>query len=347
MKSLFSSALVVMLFMVAFFIGGCIFDSPKKINNDNTEVQTPNLEDDFGGYKPTDEAPAFGDPEIQNDFGEDQKVFDLLNTDSRITSLFVDSLVDVYFLRITWGRLDGDTTATTVVDWSGSARINKGFLVLLKTIRFDTGDYIHRPRPDKQTIEWTSYTKTHFDGIFVAIVVPPNETKSADGIFTFSTAPFTRSFNYSELDSIDVIYPVGQEGNAISFVGHRKQFVPLPCGNGFLDGRWIKTAKDRGEFMGKWINQDGSLAGHFKGFWGIKNNGEKAFFGKWISRTGAFKGLLKGKWGYSDNEEEGWFSGNWFDRYHSSEGTVEGHWTTGGEKGRKGFLEGKWKRPCP
>jgi len=347
MRNKFCNILIVVFFMVSFLVSGCIFDSAKKINHDNTEIQIPDLEDEFGGYKLIDEAPAFGDPEIQNDFGEDQDVADLLSTDPHIASLIEDSLVDVYFLRITWGRLDWDTTATTVVDWSGSGHANKGILVLLKTIHFEPGDFIHHPRPDKQTLEWTSYTQTHFDGMYIAIVIPPNDTNTAEGTFTFSTTPFTSSFSYTELDSIDVIYPVDQEGNAVSFMGHKKQFVPLPCGKGFLEGRWIRTANHKGEFKGKWINQDGSLAGHFKGHWGIKKNEEKAFFGKWISQTGACKGLLKGEWGYSENEEKGWFSGEWFDRNHIAEGTLEGHWNASGEKGRKGFLEGRWYHPCP
>jgi hypothetical protein len=138
---------------------------------------------------------------------------------------------------------------------------------------------------------------------------------------------------------------VDGEGNEIAFVGHKKQLVP--CGNGFLDGRWIKTSQHRGVFKGRWINRDGSLSGHFKGDWGMRKNGDKVFFGKYISHTGEFKGLLKGRWGYAENEGKGWFAGEWCDRNNRALGTLKGHWRTGDEKECKGFLEGWWTRFCP
>jgi hypothetical protein len=65
MKLKFFTLLMMGLFMAIFFVNGCIFDSAKKINNDNTEFEIPDLEDEFGGYKPTDEAPGFGDRKFQ------------------------------------------------------------------------------------------------------------------------------------------------------------------------------------------------------------------------------------------------------------------------------------------
>jgi hypothetical protein len=334
-----------MIILFGFFVNGCIFESVKKINNDNTQAQVPNLEDEFGGYKVTDEVPGFGDPEILDEFGEDQEVADLLSQDPQIASDMGNPAIDVYFLRITWGMLEGDSSAVNVIDWSGSATINQGTLVLLKTIRFEPEDYIHRPRPDRQTLEWTSYTRPHFDGICIAIVIPPNDTSSAEGSFTFITSPFTGTFSFSELESIDVVYSVDAYGNEISFVGHKKQLTP--CGGGFLEGRWIPTQPDQGKFFGKWINQDGILAGHLKGHWGIKKNGEKVLFGKYISIGGEFKGLLRGRWGFEGDGEGGWFFGHWHDRHHRPQGIFKGHWRAGDEVNRKGFFNGVWRRICP
>ncbi|MGB7061847.1 MAG: hypothetical protein WBF13_05780 [Candidatus Zixiibacteriota bacterium] len=337
--------LLVSLVVMVFIVNGCIFDSSKKINNDTNELEIPDLEDEFGGFKPTDEVAGFGDPEILTEFAEDQDVVDLLSTDPQIAADIEDSLVDVYFLRITWGRLEWDTTPTAVTDWSGSAQIDKGTLVLLRKIRFEPGDYIHRPRPDPRTLEWTSFTGPHFDGIYVAIVVPPSETTSAEGTLTFSTTPFSQTFNFSELESINVVHSVDQQGNEIALVGHKKQLIP--CGNGFLEGRWIKTAQHKGVFKGRWINRHGGLAGHLKGQWGVRENGEKVFFGKYISHSGAFKGLLRGRWGYSDNQEGGWFAGEWCDQNGQPKGVLKGHFRAGGDKGRKGYFQGQWKKLCP
>ena len=129
-KRRFFTALIIALFLMAFFVDGCIFESVKKINNDNTQAQVPNLEDQFGGYKATDEAAGFGDREILDEFGEDQEVVDLLSQDPQILSDMENPAVDVRFLRITWGMLEGDTSAANVIDWSGFARIDQGMLVL-------------------------------------------------------------------------------------------------------------------------------------------------------------------------------------------------------------------------
>ena len=83
-------ALLVCFSLAAFLASGCIFDSATKINNDNTEVQIPDLEDEWGGYKPTDEAPAFGSPEILSEFTEDKDVVDLLETDPQIAEAIED-----------------------------------------------------------------------------------------------------------------------------------------------------------------------------------------------------------------------------------------------------------------
>ncbi len=345
MKLKFLLPIFVGFFLTAFLVSGCIFDSAKRLDGSDTQVQVPDLEDELGGYKPTNEAPAFGDPEISNEYGEDQDGADLLSTDPQIAAYIEDSLADVYFLRITWGRLDLDTTVTTVTDWSGSAQIDKGSLVLLKTVCFDPGDHILRPRPDRQTLEWTSYTEPHFDGIYLAIVVPPNDTTDAAGTLTFSTTPFSITFDYSELDSINVVYPVGQEGDEIAFLGYKKQLVP--CGNGFLDGRWIRTGQHKGECKGRWISRDGSLAGHFQGHWGKRENGQNVFFGKYIAPNGEFKALIRARWEYSYGEEGGTFVGEWCDRNGEAKGVLGGHFRIGGEKGRKGNLQGQWRLLCP
>jgi hypothetical protein len=342
----FLTVVCVAFLSTAFLVGGCIFDSSKKISGTDSQVTVPDLEEEFGGYTSTDEAPGFGDPEILNDFEEDQDVVDLLSTDPKIAEYMEDSLVEVYFLRITWGRLDLDTTVTTVTDWSGLAQIDKGILVLLKTLCFDEGDYIHYPRPDSQTLEWTSYTGPHFDGIYVAIVVPPDDSSGVAGAFNFSTAPFSITLNYSELDSIDVVYPVGQDGDEICFVGYKKQLAP--CGNGFMEGRWIRTRRHQGEARGKWISRDGSLSGHFEGTWGRKNNGEQMFFGKCIGPTGDFKWLIRAKWEYSHyfGEDGGRFIGEWYDQNGEAQGTLGGHFRVGGQQGKKGSMQGQWKSLC-
>lgn len=341
MKKLRLSLWLPML-LVAFLMAACSNDkltSPGDIPGEDEEVS---LDKEFGGYNTTDEPTAFGDKEMMDEFGEDSEVDDAIS-DAPETLVDLNSdKVKALFLRITWGLLEGDSTATEEVDWSGSAEINKGTLVLLKTIRFERNDFIHLPRESRQKIEFTSFTKPHFDGIAIAIIDNDTTQKNVEGTFTLSLqgGTYTKVLTFSELDSLDLVEAVGPGKNEVSIVSRSKEIVPFA--GGFLSGRWKKTHPNGGIFKGRWINSLGTNAGHLRGIWGINKRGQKVFFGKYISLNGQFRGLLAGKWEFTRGENVGVFRGRWVDRNLNTRGTLKGHFKTGGPGDRRGFFHGRW-----
>lgn len=338
MKKYALLSLLVVALLTMLIIGGCSKNSP---NEPEQEEELSELDKPYGGLDTSDELPSFGDPEITVDFADDEDVNDPITLDPAFSNKVNADTVNAYFIRITWGLLEGDSTATTVIDWSGSASINRGVLGIKKRILFEPQDYIVLPRPDRKTVEWVSYTVPHFDGI--ALIIIDHDSIDVEGEFTFSTDLYTRTFSYSELDSMEVVEIVTDEGHQVSIQAYNKKVIPF--GGGFLDGRWIRTRKHGGIFKGRWINQFGTCAGHLKGIWGMNRFAEKIFFGKYISLNGQFGGLLAGNWGYKDNAEQaGWFAGRWVNRSLTAIGTLRGHWKVKEDSQRHGFLHGKWKR---
>lgn len=330
------SLLIIALFAM-IVIGGCSKNSPTEAE----PTEETELDKAFGGYDTSDELPAFGDASISADFSEDEDVNDPVADDPEFVAALDSNSVSAYFIRITWGLLELDSTASNIIDWSGTAGINKGALGVLRAIKFENSDHIVLPRPDRQNVQWVSFTGTHYDGI--SLVILDRDSVDTEGEFTFSTNLFTRTFTYAELDSMDLVEVVTEQGHTVSIQAYNKQVIPF--GGGFLDGRWVKTKADGGKFFGRWINRIGTHAGHLKGIWGVNSYGEKVFHGKYISLSGKFGGLLSGHWGYSAADNSmGWMQGRWVNRSLTTIGALRGHWKARAEDGRHGFFHGKWKK---
>lgn len=316
-----------------------------------TREENPNLDDPYGGYNLGDEPAAFDDPVLMSEFsGEEEPEYD--------DSFEHDSYVqDVerrcsrrFFLRITWGNLERDSSVTFVTDWSGSLTVDNGVAVLKRVIRFEPRDRIlPRTRPD--LIEWISHTGPSFDGVLVKIVPvgipdmmsPPNDSST---VMTFSTGPLTISFTLAELRDIHTIIPVDDFGNAVSF--DAIYIDRNECPKGFLGGVWKKVpGKSGGVFFGKWVSETGMAMGHLKGIFGVSSDGQRLFFGKYIDMTGRFQGIVLGRYGYEDgSQNQGYFAGVWLDRNLFVRGELKGVWKTSAEEEGRGFFRGRWRMRC-
>ena len=294
------------------------------------------LEKDFGGLTTSNESPMFGDDLVIAEADEDEDVEDPMYEMASATD--DTSKTKTYILRIKWGLLEGDSTATEVVDWSGTASITRGLLAVGKTIRFERNDRVHLPRTSKKMVEFTSQTREHFDGLLLIIV--DADTIDTEGSFTLTAGSYSQTFQYSELDSMDVLVPVGSSGHEVSIVSRSREVAPFA--GGFLAGRWVKTGPHHGRFYGRWINSLGTNAGFLRGIWGQRRNGERVFFGKYIGFNGEFRGLLAGHWDYTAGQKAGRFAGQWFDRHLGVRGHLKGHFKTGRENSGKGFFHGRW-----
>lgn len=317
--------------LMAFLLTSCSKDQP---TGPALDAEQSNLDQAYGGFTTSDELPGFGDTDLLNAANEDVEVADPFNSLGKSADA---NGFKTYVVRLAWGKLEGDSTATAVVDWSGYAEVNKGTLAVLKTIRFENNDRIQLPRDSRKKVEFTSQTQTSYDGIVLAII--DNDSSANAGALTLTAGSYARTLSFSELDSLDLVEPVS-DGNEVSLVSRAREVAPF--NGGFLAGRWIKENRHGGFFKGRWINSLGTHAGFVRGIWGVNRNDEKVFFGKYISVNGEFRGLLGGHWAYDRNEEHGVFRGHWVNRNHQTEGTLKGHFKTGRLGSGRGYFQGRW-----
>lgn len=330
--------IVALLAMVA--LSACTGEKLISPEEDVGEEAEFSLEKEFGGFSDSNESPGFADQEILDKDIQDIAVNDAISLDAQVVSDMNSDAIKAYYLRITWGLLEGDSTATEVIDWSGSAEVSKGTLVLLRTIRFEDNDAIVLPRESRQKLDFMSFTKPHFDGLALAIIDNDTTQEDLGGTFTLNAGPYSITLNFSDLDSLEMIEPATDLGHEVSIVSRSKDV--LPFNGGFLAGRWIKTRQHGGEFKGRWINSLGTNSGHLRGIWGIRRDGQKVFKGKYVSLDGEFRGLLAGHWEYDRDENVGHFRGRWVNRNRDTVGIVKGRFKTGREDSLRGFFQGRY-----
>lgn len=338
-------ALLGILLLSAFFMfNACSSNEQLATPDDNSGEEEISLDKEFGGYTTEDENFAFGETDMAADFAEDAEAADPVAAEADVVTAMTtetDSGIKAYFLRVTFGLLEGDSTATEVIDWSGSAEVSKGTLVILKTIRFENGDYIVRPRESRQRFEFVAFTKPHFDGFALAIIDNDTSNSDVEGTFTLNAGSYSKTLTFSELDSLELLEPVGDLGHEVSIVSRSKDVVPFA--GGFLAGHWVKNRDNGGAFRGRWINSLGTNAGFLRGIWGVNRFGNKVFKGKYIHMNGAFGGLLAGEWNYDTDAETGVFRGRWVNRNHDTVGILRGHFRTGRAGDGRGYFQGRYE----
>ena len=345
---------------------GCS-DNPVKTDN------TQDLADDFGGYTPTDEAPAFGDASLLAVEDEEEEIDDPILASPSVQQVVNNVDAGVFHFRAVWGRIPYDSTVTEATDWTGSLTISRGAIVLRRQIRFELDQDTYLPRTDRHLLEWVSFTTVHNDGIAVDLFVPPvaptlDSTWIPDGMgdstlvvdtvlaepvmLTFATGPYARTFTLPELAALQELVAL-DDGNKVAF--HSVQILRQFCPRGVLAGRWGYDDAGNGVFRGIWMSNMGRVTGYLEGSFGLDDQGAKVFFGKWIDRSGQFEGLLRGTWDHGPwaTHEEieqrragGWFAGRIFDADGDPIGMLGGHFGAAPNY-EGGWFQGRWKLNCP
>jgi len=328
-------ALAAGVVTAAFMFTACSKDQPLSPKLDDPTPSS--LDQAYGGFNTNDEVSAFGDAALLNEANEDVDVNDPL---SALGKSAETNGIKSYAVRLAWGKLQGDSTATAVKNWNGSVEINKGALAVLKTVRFENDDRLSLPRTSRKKIEFTSHTQTSYDGLVIVIIDNDSSHANLPGELSFTLSDFSRTIKFSKLDSMSHVEPAG-EGYEVSIISRAKEVIPFE--GGFLAGHWNKEKEHGGSFKGRWINSLGTHAGFIKGIWGVNRNDEKVFFGKYIGANGEFRGLLHGKWEYLRDEDHGAFRGEWTNRARQVQGTLAGHFRSGRPGDGKGFFHGRWK----
>lgn len=333
-------------------IAGCASPEapPSGANDYLSREQTVDFDDPLGGFSLADEAPAFGDASMLDEFGEDAPFDDPFASDGDVT-IIDQSDRDRLFLMVTWGNLHRDSTIAYGTNWSGSLSIDPGILLLKRTIRFEDNDVI-APRTSRDLIEWRSTTYRGVDGVLVqilpniepAISVADTMIDSSQIVVTFDTAPLKVELTLRELVNMRQVFPL-DDGNAVAFTTMRVE--PNACPHGFLRGVWRNhPERPGGVFFGKWEADDGAIRGFLRGHYGVSSQGEKVLFGKMITPNGRFEGIMRGHWDrYPDQESAGWFRGHWVDRHLDIKGGLKGEWRRS-DRCDGGFFRGAWAMNC-
>jgi hypothetical protein len=341
--------LIVTLSAAWLFLAIGCSDSP---TNNTVATQTPDLNDEFGGYLPTNEEVAFGDAELASEAASDEEFDDPILLSPGVDSLIADTTGSYYHLRMVWGKLRLDTSVTAVTDWTGSLTISSGAIVIRRTIHFELGqDYIPT-RTDPALLEWVSYTTIHNDGLAVDLYVPYDSAVAPTPVTVdFATGPYSRSFTINELAALDTIVYLA-DSNAVLFQAF--ELNRYRCARGFLTGTWGYDDQGNGIFRGLWTDRCGLVVGYVNGHFGIDDQGQKVFFGKWVSLDGRFEGFLRGKWDYQPSpyanpnarrHAGGWFAGEVLNADGTPIGVVRGKYRSHPQF-KNGFLGGRWKVHC-
>ena len=340
-----SLALIGSLILVLVLMTGCESLSP---NEDG--IAQPAETSDYGGFTTTSEAPGFGDTDLIDGYPEDRPYADEMEDHPDVTNGRTDRRAKQYALRIIWGDVESrdstlaDTEPCPVSDWSGMLEVDGGVAIIKRLILFDRGDSIVRPRRGPRKVEWVSYTKDHVDGILFKIIDLPDP----NGRELANTVTITTPFYSGEIPLADLEdyreFVVYDDCNAVSIVATKIE--PSGCPGGFLEGRWVTATDTSGYFKGAWIGQYGTLLGHLRGIYEIKD-GERVLFGKWISDSGEFQGLLRGTWTPLDRDDgpDGLFEGGWVDEHYEVNGFFRGHYCIC-EDDTAGTFHGRWKKDC-
>jgi len=333
-RTLFSLLLPVFIGMV---MAGC---------TSSTDSETAYIED-FGDLTADKEAPAFGDPDLEEMVDVEQAISDPVAFSPAVDSIENQDRTDRFCFRMLWGNLERDSGITELTDWSGSLTLTRGAILVTHTIRFEPGQDYLLPRYNEQgyyipeELRWVSKTSVHLDGIATRLLIPPSVTDDIVTV-TYESPQLTISFEINDLESLDTLITIG-EGNAIAFHATRCEPPTVRPTRGHLVGRWGRDDAGQGIFYGRWMTANGRVIGTVRGTWGVDTTGARVFVGKYIDNDGNFEGFVKGVWrdrGQGANAC-GQFRGRIFNADREPIGVLMGHFKKGDTR-RGGWFAGLW-----
>ena len=293
------------------------------------------LEQENGGLDMEDEAPLFEDQAAFQAAAieTDTAVTDTMAADPSVTSIENSTTGARHRVIVAWGRMPADPDATTGRNWTGSLTLSRGALVIGRTIGFEEATDRVLPRQTRDRVDFQSVTRPFADGL-VLRVLDPDPSQGAlhlvyTGASTTNTAPSV-DLDLSQLENGPISVDMG-DGNRLVAIALRERDA---CDHGFMRGRWIALRPHMGVFRGVVANADGEPAGHIRGIWGERRNGDHVMFGKFIDRDGHFRGILAGTY------EAGHWHARWLVR--SGDHGVAGGLYFDAPNARGGIFVGRW-----
>ncbi len=295
------------------------------------------IEEDNGGLDMNDTEPMFGEPEMFADAAleADTAVSDPMASEPETAAELASPDAALFNVLVLWGQMPPDWNNRNGHEWDGTISINRGAMIVRRTVGFEDETNALAPRTDRQSVNFISMTLPMVDGLVLTIADP--EPASTDPLVVTYTARSGAVFSATMADLVSGVQsmPVDDSGNRIAAAALPR---PLdPCAHGTLRGRWHRVRDGRGRLIGVVSNAEGDPIGHVLGVYGRRTTGEQVFFGKYIDRDGAFRGLFGG--GYRD----GHFQGRWIVRHDPDHGVLAGEYREtidGPETG--GLFVGRW-----
>jgi hypothetical protein len=267
------------------------------------------LEQENGGLTTADEAPSFGAASEYVEVQEPETtIADTMAADPQAKpDLEAPNAVRVKAV-VLWGQIPGDKDTLAIRVWDGKLSINRGAMLVRRTIRFEEKTDALLPRKDKRVVEFTSKTMPHHDGLRLEIIDPAPEKNASEPLTLSYEDKNGKVFSVPVASLLD-----GPKTKVVDSYGNRVVAMARaraidPCEHGTLGGKWhplIDGPKGVGKFRGVVRNDDGAPIGHMKGIYGHKKNGQEVFFGKYINSEGKFRGIFRGTY------EDGRFEGRW------------------------------------
>jgi hypothetical protein len=282
------------------------------------------LEAENGGLDMEDEAPMFGlsDEVVAAEIDDGAAFADPLADDTETLAMIDAPGAVTAEVALLWGQLPPDRAPEDYVrDWSGRLRLNRGGLIVRRTVRFEDATDRVLPRTDRAVVEFESQTRPHNDGLLLTVVDP--DPSAGPLVLTYEGGDTgTHEVVLADLLEGPQVRDVGSAGDRIVAVALRRDRDA--CDHGFGRGRWHALRDDLGRLIGRIFDSSGEPIGHIRGVWGHRESGEQVFFGKYIDDEGRFRGIFGG---------------------HYRDGEMIGRWLTrGGEHGR---LHGMYRESAP
>ena len=299
---------------------------------DNPEQVTSALEQENGGLTLDNELPMFGDETAfqSASIETDAVVTDTMASDPGVTTIENSTTGARHRVLIAWGRLPADPNATTGRDWSGSLTISRGALVVARRIGFEEATDHLLPRTTRETVEFQSVTRPFADGLLLRVLDPDPTQGPLTLTYTSVDGSATYALDLSQLADGAVSIDAG-DGNRIVAAAIRDRD---DCDHGFMRGRWLALRPGMGVFRGVVADANGDPAGHLRGIWGVRQNGDHVFFAKYINLDGTARGIFAGQ--YRDGD----FRGRWIVST-GDHGIAGGHYFDAPNV-RGGFFAGRW-----
>jgi len=316
---------------LAALVAGC----GSSTASDDTGSLASQLDADNGAMTTADEAPAFGDPAIENLAGFTDAQADATDVTADVAAR---PGAKRYHVALLWGHLPAPTDSTaddsdpSPADWTGSVSVDSGAIRVKKTLLFDGRDSIE-PRTNAQGVSFVSHTLPYVDGLYLDVAVPANGA----GTLHVDTASLKLDIDLSQLQGTVTRLP--NTSNGLAYIGYEDV---AGCSRGITFGRWVKTRAALGRFRGQVIDGAGDRIGHVRGIWGhAPQHDANLFFGKYIAADGSHKGLFGG------NYAAGRIDGIWGTRDPNDSGTLEGLYSDGFDRDDgRGVYIARWSEKC-